>query len=76
MIKILRETFAKFRLPEEIVSDNGRPFSSKEYAEFMCKNGPRLTFSAIYHPSTNGVAEDAVKLYKRAVRNHYGMGRI
>lgn len=60
VIKVLRETFARFGLPKEIVSDNGPPFSSKEYADFMNKNGIRLTFTAVYHPSSNGAAEGAV----------------
>lgn len=68
VIKVLRETFARFGLPREVVSDNGPPFTSKEYAEFMQNNGIRLSYSAIYHPSSNGAAEGAVKLCKRAVK--------
>ncbi|XP_053608362.2 uncharacterized protein K02A2.6-like [Plodia interpunctella] len=68
VIKVLRETFARFGLPRQIVSDNGPPFSSREYADFMSKNGIMVTFSAAYHPSSNGAAEGAVKLCKRAVK--------
>lgn len=68
VIKVLRETFARFGLPKEVVSDNGPPFSSKEYNEFMTRNGVKVSFSAVYHPASNGAAEGAVKLCKRAVR--------
>ncbi|XP_063371511.1 uncharacterized protein K02A2.6-like [Cydia amplana] len=68
VIKSLRETFARFGLPLEIVSDNGPPFTSKEYANFMENNGIKLTFTPAYHPASNGAAENAVKLCKRAIK--------
>ncbi|XP_047984364.1 uncharacterized protein K02A2.6-like [Leguminivora glycinivorella] len=68
VIRVLRETFARFGLPKEIVSDNGPPFSSQEYERFMTFNGIKTTFAPIYHPSSNGAAELAVKLCKRVVR--------
>lgn len=68
VIRVLRETFARFGLPKEVVSDNGPPFSSREYEEFMRNNGVKVTHSAVYHPASNGAAEGAVKLCKRAVK--------
>lgn len=68
VITVLREVFARFGLPREIVSDNGPPFSSSEYANFMANNGIKVTFAAAYHPSSNGAAEGAVKLCKRAIK--------
>lgn len=68
VIRVLRETFARFGLPKEIVSDNGPPFSSREYSNFMDNNGIKVTFTPVYHPSSNGAAEGAVKLCKRAIK--------
>lgn len=71
VIKVLRETFARFGLPKVVVSDNGPPFTSKEYVDFMASNGVTVTHIAVYHPATNGAAEGAVKLCKRAIKKSY-----
>lgn len=71
VIKVLRATFARFGLPEEIVSDQGPPFTSEEFRSFLKKNGIRQKFSPAYHPASNGAAENAVKLCKRAIKKAY-----
>lgn len=68
VIKVLRTTFARFGLPTEIVSDQGPPFTSSELRAFLDNNGIRQTFSPVYHPASNGAAENAVKLCKRAIK--------
>ena len=68
VIKILRSTFARFGLPEELVSDQGPPFTSTEFKNFLRNNGIKQSFSPAYHPSSNGAAENAVKLCKRAIK--------
>lgn len=68
VIKALRATFARFGLPTEIVSDQGPPFTSAEFSEFLKNNGIRQSFSPVYHPASNGAAENAVKLCKRFIK--------
>lgn len=68
VIKNLRSTFAHFGLPIEVVSDQGPPFTSSEFREFLKINGIRQSFSPTYHPSSNGAAENAVKICKRAIK--------
>lgn len=68
VIKKLRSTFARFGLPEELVSDQGPPFTSSEFKHFLRNNGIKQFFSPAYHPSSNGAAENAVKLCKRAIK--------
>ena len=68
MIEELRTLFARFGIPESIVTDNGTCFVSEEFESFLKTNGIRLTTSAPYHPSLNGLAERAVQIVKRGLR--------
>jgi hypothetical protein len=68
MIPVLRELWAKFGLPKQIVSDNGPPFSSSEFKKFLNHNSIEHSFTAPYHPASNGAAENAVKTCKRAIK--------
>ena len=67
-IEILRQVFSAYGLSEQIVSDNGPQFISREFAEFMAKNGIKYTLSAPYHPATNGQLERFVQTFKRAMK--------
>ncbi|XP_061709472.1 uncharacterized protein K02A2.6-like [Cydia pomonella] len=67
VIRVLREIFARFGLPKMMVSDNGPPFTSGELTQFMQFNGIKQTYSPVYHPSSNGAAEGAVKLVKKTI---------
>ena len=68
VIEELRTAFAKFGLPETIVTDNGSGFVSKEFELFLKKNGIKHTTSAPYHPASNGLAERAVQIVKKGLK--------
>ena len=68
-IEVLRDLFARFGIPEQIVSDNGTQFVSEEFQAFVKSNGIRHITSAPYHPGTNGLAERAVQTFKQALRS-------
>ena len=74
-IEKLRECFARFGLPRTIFSDNGRQFTSAEFAKFCKNNGIMHKTSAPYHPSTNGLAENAVGSFKRGITRALKDGR-
>ena len=64
VIEELRSLFAKFGLPETIVTDNGTCFVSTEFEDFLQANGIKQITSAPYHPASNGLAERAVQVVK------------
>ena len=68
-IEVLRDLFARFGIPEQIVSDNGTQFVSKEFQASVRSNGIRHLTSAPYHPATNGLAERTVQTLKQALRS-------
>ncbi len=67
-IQKLRVMFAQFALPNTVVTDNAKCFTSDEFAEFLEKNGISHITSAPYHPSSNGLAERAVQSFKQGMK--------
>lgn len=65
-IDLLRHLFAAYGLTKELVSDNGPPFTSAQFETFLRSNGVQRTLSPPYHPATNGAAERAVQVFKKA----------
>ena len=67
-IQQLRKLFSQFGIPDTIVSDNGSQFTAMEFQEFCRLNGIHHTKVAPYHPSSNGLAERAVRIVKEGSR--------
>lgn len=68
-ISKLREIFARFGLPETIVSDNGTQFTSSLFQKFVKLNKIKHITSAPGHPATNGAAENSVKSFKNGLKS-------
>lgn len=66
-ITVLREMFARFGLPPQIVTDNRPQFTANEFRQFTAANGVKHITTS-YHPSSNGAAERMVQTVKRAIR--------
>ena len=65
IIKAMKEVFARFGIPDVVVTDNGPQFSSAEFLVFARMwNFDRVT-SSLHHPQSNGKAENTVKTVKR-----------
>ena len=67
-INILRELFATFGIPQQLVSDNSPQFVSKESKQFMIANGVKRIRSSPYHPASNGAAERMVQTLKLVLK--------
>ena len=68
-VEVMREIFSRQGIPRELVSDNGPQFASHEFAAFMKSNGIKHTFSAPFHPQSNGEAENFVKTVKAGLKS-------
>jgi len=66
-IKKMRATFAAFGLPQIMVTDNGTQFTSSKFTQFTMANGIKCIMSSPYHPSINGLAEQAVQSFKEGM---------
>ena len=64
VIEELRPLFAKFGIPETVVTDNGTCFVIAEFENFLASNRIRHITSAPYHTATNRLAERAVQIGK------------
>ena len=67
-VTVLREMFARYGLPEQVVTDNGPQFTSSEFSQFLASNGVKHIRCSPYHPSSNGAAERLVQTVKQALK--------
>ena len=66
--QFLADTFARWGLPEEIISDNGRQFVSREFEEFLRNLNIKHSRTALYHPQANGAVERFNRVLKEGLR--------
>ena len=67
-IQKLKSVFARWGIPEELISDNGTQFKSLHFDEFKAKYGFKHTISSPHHPQANGTAESGVQIAKRILK--------
>lgn len=63
-----REIFARYGVPQVLVTDNGRTSTSAEFTTFLRQNGVRFKYSAPYNPATNGQAERFIQTLKNLLQ--------
>ena len=64
VISAFKLCFSDYGIPEEVICDNGKQFTSREYQEFAAKYGFKLTTSSPYHPKGHGFIERQVQTIK------------
>ncbi|UYV82416.1 K02A2.6-like [Cordylochernes scorpioides] len=60
----VRETFARFGIPETMMSDNGPPFRSEIMTDFCIRWGIKQLFSSPHLHRSNGLAERNIQTIK------------
>lgn len=69
LITKLKFIFSYFGIPKVIVSDNDPKISSNEFILFCKNNGIQYLTSPVYHPCSNGQAENSVKTCKKMIKS-------
>ncbi|UYV67552.1 hypothetical protein LAZ67_5001177 [Cordylochernes scorpioides] len=67
-INFMRNCIARYGFPQVVVSDNGPPFFSSDFGDFLSKNGISHVTSPPYHPQSNGQAEVSVREVKKLLK--------
>ena len=67
-IQKLKSVFARWGIPEELVSDNGTQLKSAWFEDFTAKYGFRHTTSSPHHHQANGPAESGVRISKQILK--------
>ena len=71
----LEELFGLEGTPDEIMSDNGPPFSSREFNSFLSGLGIKHTTSSPNYPQSNGFIERQIQTVKRLMEKATATGR-
>ena len=75
IINCLRRHFASHGIPDEVVTDNGPKFISKNFAEFTRKWMFKHVKTSPYYSQVNGMAESAIKTAKTLLRSAIASGQ-
>ena len=65
VVDIMQEHFARYGIPNTLISDNGPQFTSEVFDNFASKYEFVHKTSFPYHQQANGKAENAVKMAKQ-----------
>lgn len=70
VIRFLEQNvFLVFGVPDQVISDNGSQFISREYQQFLGSHNVKATYVSRYHPQANA-AEAANKTIGTAIRSY------
>lgn len=58
-VNFIKGIVFRFGVPNNIVTDNGSNFTSREFKEYCEEVGIKLQFASVAHPQTNGKVEKA-----------------
>ena len=64
IINLKQKQFARWGIPEEIVTDSGTNYDSAEFSQFCKRKNIKHTKSPPHHHHSNGKSESALKIVK------------
>ena len=70
----LAKIFARWGNPVQLVTDNGAQLTSKEFEDFLTRQGIKHIRTAPYRPQTNGLAERMVQTVKNCLKAYLSGG--
>ena len=70
VISAMMPIFARYGIPDVIISNNGPQYSSQEFGEFTKNFNFKHVTSSPHHPQGNGEAERAVKTVKKLLKGN------
>lgn len=65
-ISVLSNLKTRYGFPEQIASENGPAFQSREYGDFVKLNGIQRVLVSPYQPAPNGLAEQFIQTFIQA----------
>ena len=68
IINLMQKHFARWGIPEDIVTDKGTNYDSVEVSQFCKRNNIKHTKSSPHHRQSNGNSESGVKIVKTLLR--------
>uniref|UniRef100_A0A914X1K7 Integrase catalytic domain-containing protein n=1 Tax=Plectus sambesii TaxID=2011161 RepID=A0A914X1K7_9BILA len=72
VIAALMGLFSRYGLAEELISDNGKQFTSDEFESWCAHNGIKHSLTTPYHPQSKGLAKRFVATFKQAMLKSAG----
>ena len=75
VVRKLKAHFARYGIPQTIISDNGPPYCSEQFAVFVKTYDIEHLTSSPRYPQSNGKVENAVKQAKRLMLKTTDSGR-
>ena len=67
----MKQSFSRFGITDEIFSDNGQPYNSKDICNFAKDRKFVHNTSSLKFPCSNGLAESGVKVVKQILRKSH-----
>ena len=64
----MQKQFARWAIPEDIVTESGTNYDSVEFSQFCRRNNIKHTKSSPHHRQSNENSESAVKIVKTLLR--------